>query len=561
MKASEYLIKCFAIEGVKHLFMVPGGHVDHIMSALGSFQDFKGIVAAHEGGAAFMADGYAKVSGKFGVAMGIGGPGLTNMMTGITTALSDQTPIFVITGDAELELQGRGCLQDTTPSAFNSSSFLDPVTNKHLMVTHLDTLQPHVNLLLRNMLGTQRGPVQLTFPEDLQKMEVHLSPHKLADSLYHPRILDYAASRKTWDYLSQASKIVILAGMGSLHSEATEELIKFAEKYTIPVATTLGGKSVFPENHPLSLGVFGWFGNPRAMETILNDEVEVLIVLGSHLNQMSTVRWSPKFLPSKALIINDINENSYLGNFEPDLFVLGDSQTFLRSLNQSDQKEILLKTLPARKKWVEKIERINPNFYDSENYLSDKMPIHPARVIKELRTVMPKNTILFSGEGATGFIASHYWICYGPRQHFSQVKSMSPMGWSIAAAIGGKAANPDATVVAIIGDGSMLMHGLEIQTAARYNLPVIFVILDNGAHGNPQLRAQKIGEFETEFLRLPSHDWAKIAEGLGLVGLTVTDPHELAATFEHALKLNKAVVVHIKVGNYPTPVKYPPVPV
>lgn len=558
MKATHYLIKTFEQEGVHHLFMVPGFHVDPIMSALRDFPNFTGIVAAHEGGAAMMADGYAKVSGKFGVAVGIGGPGITNMMTGITTAFSDKTPMFVITGDAEANLQGRGSFQDTTPSNFDANTFLATVTNKRLVVTHPDTIKPHTDLLFRNMLGVNRGPVQLTFPSNFENSEINFTPKKFSSSLYHPRSLDHQSCDKIWDLLDGAKNIVILAGMGSLHSEATSELVSFAENFEIPVATTLAGKSVFPEDHRLSLGVLNWFGNPRAIETILGDEVEVLIVLGSRLNQVTTAKWSEKFLPSKALIINDINENSYFGNFSPNLFVLGDIRTFLEKLNHSPQNKILKSTANQRKKWVETINKTIPKYYDEENLSSNAIPIHPARVINELRNVMPKNTILFSGEGASGFIASHYWDCYGPRQHFTQVKSMSPMGWSIAAAVGGKAAKPDVPVVSIIGDGSMLMHGFEIQTAARYGLVVIFVLIDNQAHGNPQLRARQVGKFETEFLKLPAHDWAKIAEGLGVVGLTVTDPEKLSETFSHALQLNKPVLIHIKAGNYATPVKISP---
>lgn len=178
--------------------------------------------------------------------------------------------------------------------------------------------------------------------------------------------------------------------------------------------------------------------------------------------------------------------------------------------------------------------------------------------MRELERVMPHNTILFSGEGASGFIASHYWKCRGPRRHFTQVKYISSMGWSICAAIGGKLANPEAPVVAIVGDGSMLMHGLEIQTAARYSSAVIFVLMNNGAHGNPQLRAKKVGVFEENILKLPIHDWAKIAEGLGVVGITVDQPEDLAPAFKKALSLNKPVLIDIRTGNYPTPVKVSP---
>ena len=133
------------------------------------------------------------------------------------------------------------------------------------------------------------------------------------------------------------------------------------------------------------------------------------------------------------------------------------------------------------------------------------------------------------------------------------VKYFSPMGWCLAAAIGGKFAKPDVPVVCVIGDGSMLMHGLEIQTAARNNLPIIVVIMNNGAHGNPQLRAKKIGKYETDFLKLPFHDWAAIANALGAVGMFVDRAEQLGPTFEKALTLNKTVVIDVRVGNYPTP--------
>lgn len=559
MNTIEYLIKTFIIEGIDHLFMVPGGHVDPLISALKSHPEIKAIVAGHEEAATFMADGYSKVSGKFGVAAGIGGPGVTNMMTGIATAYSDQTPLFIITGEPPLDLGGRGAFQDTSVNNYNSNLFLSPITNKCLTINSLAQLEPHVNLLMRNMLGANRGPVQIDFPKDLQSCEVDIQPRKLLSSFYHPRTIDLEASYKTWDFLKGKSKIALLAGSGAVASEATAELVNFAETFEIPVATTLGAKGVFPEDHRLALGVLGWFGNPHALQTLHGEEIEVLIVLGSRLNQMTTIKWAHTLAPKKALIFNDIVQDHYYGNYQPDHFVLGDTQTYLKTLTASPSKDILLSTVPERKKWLDQIRKLGPNYYENENTCSDLIPIHPARLMKELRQVMPRDTILFSGEGASGFIASHFWTCYGVGQHFTQVKSMSPMGWSIAAAIGGKAAKPEVPVISIIGDGSMLMHGLEIQTAARYGLPVIFVIANNGAHGNPQLRALEVGQFEADFLKLPVHDWAKVAEGLGLTGITVNRPEELNPAFSKALALNKPVVIDVKTGNYDNSVRMSPI--
>jgi acetolactate synthase-1/2/3 large subunit len=415
-------------------------------------------------------------------------------------------------------------------------------------------------MLMRTMLnGSTRGPVHLAFARALQLTDVPIEPRA---RLYcsEPRLVDRKGCDSSWPLFKGAKKIAILAGGGAQASNATAELVRFAEQYEIPVATTLSGKSVFPEDHRLSLGVLGWYGNPYAFQTLLQQDLDVLIVLGSRLNQVDTVKWSADLIPKKALIINDISEANYYGNYFPDLFVLGDTAEYLKVLNEapSEKKAHLLETAPGRKQWMAELHQTGPNYYDPENLTSDMIPIHPSRVIHELEKVMPHDTILFSGEGASSFIASHYWKCRGPRQHFTQVKYMSSMGWSICAAIGGKLAKPEAPVVAIIGDGSMLMHGLEIQTAARYQAAVIFVLMNNGAHGNPQLRAKKLGSFEENALKLPVHDWAQVAEGLGVAGITVDRPEQLAPAFQKALALRRPVLIDIRTGNYPTPVKFPP---
>ena len=560
MKGAEYLLKVFEKEGVKHVFLVPGMHVDPLVSAFQHFPHMQAVIACHEEGATFMADGYAKVSGKFGVAAGIAGPGITNMVTAIACAHSDKTPLFIITGETDETWEGRGAFQDGSLGGINDSAIVAPVTMKQLRAYNPAVLAPSIDMLMRTMLnGSTRGPVHFAFARALQLQEVSIQSRTLP-YLSEPRLVDRKACESSWELFKGAKKIAILAGGGAQHSNATEELVRFAEQYEIPVATTLSAKSVFPEDHRLSLGVLGWYGNPYAFNTLLSKEIDVLIVLGSQLNQVDTAKWSSDLIPKKAMIINDISESNYYGNYFPDLFVLGDISEYLRVLNEApkEKKAILLGEVSERKKWMEQIHQTGPNYYDLENLNSDIVPIHPARVMHELEKAMPHNTILFSGEGASSFIASHYWKCRGPRQHFTQVKYISSMGWSICAAIGGKLAKPEVPVVAIIGDASMLMHGLEIQTAARYQAAVIFVVMNNGAHGNPQLRAKKAGLFEENTLKLPIHDWAKIAEGLGVTGITVDQPVELAPAFEKALSLNKPVLLDIRTGNYPTPVKVSP---
>lgn len=555
MQVVDYLLNALQIDGINHLFMVPGGYVDPFVSAFKRFPEIQPIVAAHEGGAVFMADGYARVSGKFGVALGIGGPGITNMVTGIANAFTDKVPLMVLTGEAKTYLEGRGAFQDSSPGAINAASILQSITSKKLTLINKDSLQHHWQLLLRYMLGhATRGPVHFSLPVDLQTENVNFDYQALPASLYRPKLLDHAASDATWSYLDGAKKIAILAGTGVLDGNANQQLLQFAERYHIPVATTLTAKGVFPEDHPLSLGILGWFSNPRA-EILLQEEIDVLIVLGSRLHQVDTLLWDRRLLPKKALIINDMNEANLFANYRPDLFVLGDCGEYLSALHSADDKlaQPLLATITQRQVWLEQWQQKLPYYYDVANCASDELPLHPARVASELRKAMPKNTILFNGEGASNFITAHYWTTYQPRTFFMPVRYMSPMGWCIAAAIGGKFAKPDVPVVCVIGDGSMLMHGMELHTAARYGLPIIIVLMNNGAHGNPQLRARKISQYESDFLKLPFHDWAAIANAMGATGLNVTKPEELAPTFAKALGLNRTVLIDVHVGNYDTP--------
>lgn len=553
MQVTDYLLKVFAKEKIPYVFLVPGGYIDPIISSLAHSPSIQAIVAAHECGAVFMADGYARASGKFGVAIGIGGPGLTNMVTGIATAYADQIPLFIVTGEAKSNCVGRGAFQDSSSEGINAGSILQSITVKKLSLNHIELTEHHIKQLLFAMLNHgRRGPVQLSIPADIQLQTAKWDYQPLADAIYQPRLLDEPRLAKLWPLLKNQSNIVILVGTGVIHSGASQALLAVAERFSIPVATTLGAKGAIPENHRLALGTFGWFGTRSANEVLLSKQVDILLVLGSKLSQMTTMSFTKDLMPRHALIINDLSESNYFANYEANLFILGDNQTFLQALLASDNN-ILHASKAEREQWLEQYVAKIPRFYDIENLSSEQIPIHPARVIHELQKAMPPHTILYVGEGAHGFFTTHYWQSLAPQEFFCTVKYMSPMGWSIPAAIGGKLAKPDQPVVCLTGDGSMLMHGIEIQTAARYHLPVIFIVFNNSSHGNPQLRGKRVGSFECKFLALPTHDWQKFAESLGMIGMKVTKPQELAKAFHAALAIKQTVLIEIITANEPTP--------
>ena len=207
----------------------------------------------------------------------------------------------------------------------------------------------------------------------------------------------------------------------------------------------------------------------------------------------------------------------------------------------------------GRRAWVDEI-KAKPRLYDVENLTRASAPVHPATAIAALRKALPRDGIVLVDSGAHRAFAGHYWTSYEPRSYISAT-NLGPMGWAIPAAVGVQCARPDRRVAVITGDGCMQMHGIEVQTAARYKLPIIYLVINNGALGNVWLRAHQYGALPAELTSIPDHDWAAFARAFGAQGFTVRDPSELARTFEQAVAANTTVLIDVKADkNCPTPV-------
>jgi acetolactate synthase-1/2/3 large subunit len=556
MNVADAIVSALREENVRHVFCVPGQTIDPLLESLCAQNDVQPIVCAHEAGAAYMADGYGRVSGRFGVCATTSGPGFTNTLTALATAYTDRSALLAISGEVRQDRAGRGAFQDSSSAGIRSADMAAPVTALQLDVSSPSLVYRHLGRLLRSMLGhSSRGPAHLSIPFDVQAAESTDEWTRLPSSLYQPRFVDADGCGAFWGRVGTKPKVAILAGSGCAQSDATEPLIRFAERFDIPVATTLPAKGVFPEDHRLSLGVMGWFGNRPAIDALATGNVDVLFVLGSRLNMLDTLIWSAGFKPRHALIVNDINANTLFQDFHTDLHILGDARTCLDALNNAAPalSVRLSASQAARRDWVASL-KMNGTLVDTlEPRASEPGRVHPAEVIAVLRRVMPRSTMLFIDSGAHAFFAGHYWTAYEPRRFFTSIKYMGSMGWAIAAAIGGQLARPHDPCVVVTGDGCMLMHGIEMQTAARYGIPLICVVLNNSAYGNPKLRADKISPELGRLHELPTHDWAKFAESIGARGVTVHEKSELAEAFEQALHARTAVVIDVRTGNFPTP--------
>ena len=378
----------------------------------------------------------------------------------------------------------------------------------------------------------------------------------LSDSSLQAKYLNEDAFEKAFTALSDGEKVVIYAGNEIRRSCSWDLLTKFAEKYHIPVATTISAKGAISEHHELSLGSVGWVIHPYANKTILEDNVDVMLCIGAQMNSAETMSGCSAF-EAETTIITYSSFHNVFQNIDYDSEVLGDSYSFLTKALEVDdcRSDKLIQSRDFRKGWLSNAKALcgNNNEFDTTNIDSNTIPIHPARLLKALRAVLPQDTIMAVDSGAHMLFAFHYWTVTDPTQVITALDYMGTMGWAWGAVIGSKAALPNRPHVLFTGDACTLMHGMEIKTAVQYDLPVVFVISNNRAYGNPKLRSINISEKANKFMDVPDFDFAALGRSLGSEGFTVRDPNELESTIEKAYRLNKPVVIDVIVGNYPTP--------
>jgi acetolactate synthase-1/2/3 large subunit len=323
---TDYILNALVREGLRHLFLVPGGLIDPFLPALARQPALHPVVAAHEGGAAAMADGYARASGMFGAALAIGGPGSCNMATAVAAAKTDRSPVLVLTGEIPVDMEGRGSSQDASQATLDDTAAMAPLTRLSKTVVDVRNLNHWFRHALTAMWAQPRGPVHLSLMHDA------LAGEYAAD--YVPVLGYFVGAEPLSTALADAvlgliadpqrprARIVILAGAGVEHDAAAAHLRRAAERWSLPVATTLRAKGVFPEDHELALGVFGYAGTRHATAAILSAEPDCVLVLGSGFNERDTMHWTVRER-TKALLIHvntdmeELTANAELGQIVP----------------------------------------------------------------------------------------------------------------------------------------------------------------------------------------------------------------------------------------------------
>lgn len=553
--AVRLLVEYLKGEGVEYVFGIPGGALINFYEAMFDLGGIKAVLAKHEGGAAFMADGYARASGKIGVCCSTTGPGVTNLITGIACAYADSIPMLVITGQVSTASFGKGAFQESSCHGVDVVNMLKPVTKSSVMIPSAEKIGDVVRAALRTAMSGRKGPVHINFPMDFMKKQVKCCVVPSAEYRVTSSQFDREAIKAASMQLVNAKRPAILAGSGVNLAGACEELKRLAEKLSIPVATSPKAKGAFPENHLLSLGVLGFGASLQAEKYLLSGEVDVLLTIGASLGEASTCGWDPRLKPQKALLQIDIDPQEISKNYSAAHGILGDARVALRELNFQVERD--MRWIPVREgrstQWIKDFKEANPRHIAPEKMASEEMPLKPQRVIKELQEALSTDTMLFVDAGTSVFWAFHYFCSSEPGNFFVNTGLFS-MGHGTAACIGGKLARPGKNVVALVGDAAFAMNGMEVHTAVDLNLPVVWVVLNNGGcgmiyHGERMLFGDKF----TCSLYGKRLDIAGIAKGLGALSFNAKRPGEVTACLLEALKSGRPSVIEVEVDLYEAP--------
>ncbi len=544
MTVIQVLLRALEEEGVTHIFGVPGGPLVPLYEALAERQRIQPILTKHEEGAAFMAEGYARVRRGLGVCCGTSGPGATNALTGVASAYSDSIPLLFLSAQVSTTAFGKGALQDSSGGNWNID-IVDIFRSATKFSAMLNGAQQAPNLVrraLRTALTGRQGAVHLNLPADLVKQAVVSAEPETAKYRSHARAAgDSAAIAQVASLLRAARQPAFFVGHGINLSGAWQPLLRIAEAFNIPVATTLKGKSAFPEQHPLSLGVFGLGGSPLSDAYLLSDEVDVLIIVGTSLGEFQTHGWDPKLASNRTVIQIDIDPLEIGKNYPIDASVVGDAKAVLSAL--ADVLCSPASTVQPRPNLLlQRIHAEHERYYSAEALQGAASLLKPQALVARMSEIVPPETLLFVDNGNCLSWAGQYYVARQPGTVFMAL-NVASMGYAIAAAIGGKIAAPDRPVVALLGDGAFAMNGMEVHTAADYDIPVIWVVLNNGGHGMVYNGETLLcGQSFTTVFRRPL-DIAAIARGLGVQAYKATTLEEFSEALHQAILAQEPCVI------------------
>ena len=535
MQGADIFIESLLAEGVDTIFGHPGGAILPINDALYSGR-VRHILTRHEQGAVHMAEGYARATGRPGVVLVTSGPGGTNVVTGLTDAFMDSTPIVVFTGQVPTGVIGNDAFQEADIVGMTRSC-----TKHNYLVRDVKDLARTIKEAFYIAASGRPGPVLVDIPKDVACDDAEFSyPDKVDIRGYRPTTLGHAGQiRRAAEMLAAAERPVIYAGGGVIHSEAAPELFELGELTATPVTNTLMGLGGFPGRHSLWLGMLGMHGTYTA--NMAMDQADLVIAIGARFDDRVTGNLE-EFCVGADFIHIDIDPSSIGKNIPVALPIVGDVKMCLQRLNKELRAMEGKDWRAAHGPWLDTITDWQRNFpltYEQE----PDGELLPQYVCEQIYEVTDGDAIITTEVGQHQMWAAQFYHFTKPR-HFITSGGLGTMGYGFPAAIGAQIAYPDRTVIDIAGDGSFQMNVQELSTAVQYDLPVIVAILNNHSLGMVRQWQQFFyeGRYADTSLEV-SPDYVKLAEAYGAVGLRATKADEVRPALEEAIRLRRPVVL------------------
>ena len=534
MRVYEAIVKGLESIGVECAFGGAGENAASLMLALKHSRKIRTLVTRHEQAASFMACGYAMYTNRLGFCFATAGPGAFNLFSGLAVAMSDSYPVLAVSGYSSLAWEGKGALNETSGRSRtpDSRKMFAACTKGSFLLTNeaqtCDLLEKAVNLAWEG----RPGPVHIHVPEDLTRHGVSVDNYRDIRLEIAPLRPDPAevvdAARALGDASAQGKRIVALAGFGAVRSGAGPALTALLERLRIPLVTTLDGKGILPENHPLVVGLFCDSGHSAAWK--LFREAEVVLAIGNSFAQHATFDFRPDLLDDKTLIHINIDRGEINKVYRADHAIAADAKLALEALGR--EMASAAAAAPAR---------FEKHDYDMEriNHLTGK--IHPGQMVQALSRRLPPGSFVLADAGAHAAWLGYY-LELREGQRFRKPGSFGPMAGHINGALGLKCAHPDRHVIVGCGDGGYLLSGFELVTAVQYEIPVIWIIFNDGEF--KLIKVYQLSAYgESGLVEFNNPDYAAYARACGADGYRVESLGEFEDALGAALSANRPALI------------------
>ena len=528
LNGSQIVCESLLREGVEVIFGLPGGAILPLYQTLPEYPQLRHILVRHEQGAAHAADGYARVTGRPGVAWATSGPGATNLITGIATAQMDSVPMVIITGQVSRSSIGSDAFQET-----DTTGITLPVTKHNYLVMHASEIARAIKEAFYIANTGRPGPVLVDIPKDVLQEETEFEyPETIDLPGYKPNLEGHPAQiKRAAKLIEESERPVILAGHGVIFSEAFDELRELAEKAQIPVITTLLGISSFPDDHVLCVGMPGMHG--MAYASLAIEEADLLIALGMRFDDRITGKASAFAVNSKKIHV-DIDPSEIGKNVQVDVPIVGDLKRVLVQLNK--------RVDPATHvEWVQRIDELKRDHPSMSIRDTDKLL--PQYVINQLSEATGGKAFIVTGVGQHQMWAAQHYTYTEPRSLVTSGGS-GAMGYEVPGAMGAQVGRPDRVVWSVAGDGGFQMTMAELATMVENKIPVKFAIINNNFLG--MVRQWQEFFYEKSYVATSythNPDFVKLAEAFGMLGLRVTDKSQVRSAIDKAMEYDGPALV------------------